>query len=145
MITFQELFTYLKKHNILSGILFFDILSVILFPITPFMFIVPGDIDIILGSIIGILWAIIHRDDSQKIWKIVFLVGSLGGLLSTISITTIAIIISQPTPNFNETMIIFSFNLVIYELLSLIIGMMIGIIYFFKQDSKKIDLRKPIL
>ncbi len=145
MITFQELLTYLKKHNILSGILLFDILSVILFPLTPFMFIVPGDIDIILGSIIGILWATIHREKSQKIWKIVFSVGILGGLLSTISITTIAIILTQPTPNFSESMLIFSFNLVIYELLSLIIGMMIGIIYFFKQDKKKLDLRQPKL
>lgn len=145
MITFQEFYTYLKKHNILSGILFFDILSVILFPITPFMLIVPGDIDIIIGAIFGILWAIIHREKWQKIWKIVLLVGILGGLLSTISVTTIAIIIFQPTPNFTESFLIFSLNLLIYEILSLIIGMMIGIIYYFKQDDKKIDLRKPKL
>ena len=145
MITFQEFYTYIKEHNILSGILFFNILSVILFPITPFMLIVPGDIDIVLGSIIGILWAIIQREKQQKIWKIVFSVGILGCLLSTISITTLVIILSQQAPNFYESLLIFSFNLMIYELLSLVIGIMIGIIYSFKQDSKKIDLRKPIL
>ncbi len=145
MITFQEFYTYIKEHNILSGILIFDILSVILFPITPFRLFIPGDIDIIFGALIGILWAIHHRENSQKIWKIMISVGILGGLLSTISVTIIVIIIFQPTPAFNEILIIFSFNLVVYELLSLVIGIMIGIIYYFKQDSKKIDLRKPIL
>ena len=145
MITFQELYTYIKKHNILSGILFFDILSVILYPITPFRLFVPGDIDIIFGAIIGMLWAIIHKEKSQKIWKIVILVGILGGLLSTISVTIIAIIIFQPTPTFNESLLILSINLLVYELLSLTIGSMIGIIAYFKQDNKKIDLRKPRL
>jgi len=145
MITFQGFLSYIKEHNILTGIIIFDFLSLILFPLTPFMFIVPGDVDIILGAIIGFLWAIRYREESQKIWKIVLIVGSLGGLLSTISITIIAIVLSQPTPNFNESLIIFSFNLVIYELLSVIIGFMIGSIYHFKKDSGKIDLRKPIL
>ncbi len=145
MITLQEVYSYIKDHNILSGILIFDILSLLLFPITPFMLFVPGDIDIIFGAIFGLLWAIIHREKSQKIWKIVLLVGILGGLLSTISITTVALILSQPTPNFQESLLIFSINLFIYELLSLTIGFMIGIINYFKQGNKKIDLRKPKL
>ena len=145
MITFQEIYSYMKEHNILTGILIFDILSLILFPLTPFMFIIPGDVDIILGAIIGFLWAIRYREKSQQIWKIVLIVGILGSLLSTISITIIAIVLSQPTPNFNESLLIFSLNLMIYELLSLIIGMMIGIIFYFKKDSRKIDLRNPKL
>lgn len=145
MITFQELYSYIKEHNILSGILIFDILAVILFPFISFMLFVPGDIEIIFGAIFGILWAMIHREKSQKIWKIVNLVGILGGLLSAISITILAILLSQSTPSFKESLLIFLINLLIYELLSLIIGMMIGIIYHFKQDNKKIDLRKPKL
>ena len=145
MITFQELYSYIKEHNILSGILIFDILAVILFPFISFMLFVPGDIEIIFGAIFGILWAMIHREKSQKIWKIVNLVGILGGLLSAISITILAILLSQSTPSFKESLLIFLINLLIYELLSLIIGIMIGIIYYFKQDSNKIDLRKPNL
>ena len=145
MITIQILYSYIKEHNILSGILIFDILSLLLFPITPFMLFAPGDIDIIFGAIIGILWAIYQRKKWQKIWKIVVLVGILGGLLSTISITTIALILFQGTPNFQESLLIFSINLFIYELLSLTIGFMIGIINYFKQGNKKIDLRKPKL
>ncbi|MHA1719544.1 MAG: hypothetical protein ACTSWX_05050 [Promethearchaeota archaeon] len=145
MITFQELYGYIKEHNILSGILIFNILSVILFPLTPFMLFVPGDIDIIFGAIIGILWGILYREKPQKIWKIVFLVGILGCLLSTLGITAIAIILSKPTPNFKVSLLIFSFNLLIYELLSIIIGVMIGIIAYYKQDNKKFDLRKPKL
>ena len=145
MITFQEFYTYIKEHNILSGILIFDILSVILFPFIRFKFFIPGDVEIIFGALIGFLWAINYREYSQKIWKIVLLVGLLGGLLSTISITILVVIISQGTPDFTESLLIFSFNLAIYELLSVIIGTMIGIIYYFKKDSRKIDMRKPKL
>ena len=143
MITFQEFYSYIKEHNILSGILIFDFLAVILFPFITFMLFIPGDIEIIFGAIFGILWAIIHREKSQKIWKIVFLVGSLGGLLSTISITMLALILFQPIPSFEDCLLIFFINLLIYELFSLIVGIMIGIIAYFKQNSKKIDLRKP--
>ncbi|MHA1475559.1 MAG: hypothetical protein ACTSPA_07130 [Promethearchaeota archaeon] len=145
MITFQEFYSYIKEHNILSGIIIFDILALIIFPFTTIMFFVPGDVEIIIGAIIGFIWALTHREESQKIWKIVFLVGILGGLLATISITILAIILSQPTPNFNESLLIFSINLAIYELLSVAIGFMIGSIFYFKGDRKEIDFRKPKL
>jgi len=145
MITFQELYTYIKEHNILSGILIFDILSIILFPFIPFKFFIPGDVEIIFGALIGLLWAIIRRDNSQQIWKIVIFVGVLGALISTISITIIAIILTQPTPNLTDSLRIFFLNLLVYELLSLVIGIMIGIVFYFKKYSQKIDLRKPIL
>ena len=91
------------------------------------------DIDFLLGSIIGVIFALKNRTPGQSPLKIGIMVGILGGFLSTIA-PTIYICASYQLP-----IDYYFFNIVILSMTGLVIGSIVGLLigyYYKKKDAK---------
>jgi cadmium resistance protein CadD (predicted permease) len=87
-ITFiANLYSKAKENNVFSGIIIFDIIAFLSYVVNPISFYYAGDIDLIFGGIVALLFALKNRKEHQTALKIGFYVGLFGAILSAVSIS----------------------------------------------------------
>jgi len=91
------------------------------------------DIDFLLGSIIGVIFALKKRKPDQSPLKLGIMVGIIGGFLSTIAPTILICTLSQRT-------IYWCFlSFAILNITGLVVGSIVGLLigyYYKKKDAK---------
>lgn len=132
-----NLYTRAKENNILSGILIFDIIAFLSYVINPFSIVYVGDIDLIFGGIVGLLFAFKNRQKDQTVLKTSLYVGLIGAFLPAFSIIVYEWIFGSIP--FLELLITF---LLIAIVIGLVLSLTFGFIYYrkdLKQSSLKSD------
>jgi len=135
---FKKAYLYAKEHHIIFGIIFTDLIAFIAyivsygFSITIF----DGDIHMTVGAILGVYFAMRYLEKEKSPLTYGIIVGSLGTLFTAITLT-----LFQWTFNlfFIGTI---DFQLLIFYLIpgfliGPIIGLIIGIIFRYKDKKKK--------
>jgi len=137
-----NLYRKAKEQYLLTGICITIIISFLSYIINPISIFYPGDpfIDILLGIILGVLFTIKSKTQYESPINLGIIVGIGGGILSATSIALFKFIYFML--NFNIIpygLLIFQIfvDFVIAILIGLVIGSLIGFIYFRKQKLKK--------
>ncbi len=132
-----NLYSKAKGNNVISGIIIFDIIAFPSYVVNPISFYYAGDIDLIFGGIVALLFALKNRKEHQTALKIGFIVGVFGAILSAVSISVFEWI-------FFIVVIGFSFAyflslLVTFLLIAIPIGLVLGLIigYIYKRKNRK--------
>jgi len=129
-----NLYTKAKENNILSGIIIFDIIALLSYTI-PIDIIYPGDIDLIFGGVVGLLFTLKNRKEHQNALKTSLLVGLIGAILSAVSISIFEWVLFIVYIGFSFTAFwsILIAILLIAFVVGLILSLLIGYIYYRKD------------
>jgi predicted membrane protein len=126
-----EFFDYIKKHNIIFGIFITDVIVFISYLVSfGARFYFMGDIQFLVGNLIGVYFALRFRKPHQSPLKYGLLVGIIGSLISIITLTLF---------QWSYALKISIEILIAFLIPGIIIGTLMGFIigYIFKLRSKK--------
>jgi len=129
-----------KKHTLLVGIIIFDIISAVLLFILPFyLFLYYGDIGVILGAVIGMIFTLRYCKPEKEIRKVSFYFILLGALLTSLTLSIIEWMITIPYYGLNFVIFLSLFvsNLIMVFVLTIIIGIFLGYYYSTKRANVK--------
>ncbi|MFX1286383.1 MAG: hypothetical protein ACFFB5_22300 [Promethearchaeota archaeon] len=124
------LYEFMKKNNILAGIMIFDIIAFFSFLLNPISLVAIGDLDFIFGGVVGILFALHSRKAEQGHLTLCLVVGIGGALLSALSISVLAYwiyYVSEGKENLNALFL----TIIFFSMIAGIIGTLIGGIFGF--------------
>jgi cation transporter-like permease len=140
----SNLYTNAKRNNVLSGIIISDIIGFICFAIYPLGLFYSGDIQMIIGSIIGTRFALKYRKSNNHLLKLGIFISLGGTLLTAISISSFAWIIAllQTSGGFSLFPSIFIPKSLVAIIVGLLIGVVIGFLYHLKNQKL---LTKPLV
>ena len=113
----------MKENNLISGIILFDFITTISYLLNPFAIFFQGDLDLLFGAIIGIIFAVKNRKSNYDPIAIGAIVGLLGSALAAISISILTVLIPSPG-NISSS---FFGNLQFELLIGVLIGVPIGL------------------
>jgi hypothetical protein len=134
-----EIYEEVKKKNLISGIIIAGLISFFFYLFLPYRVVFSGDIQMIIGLIIGVYFALKNKRNYLKLnseIKTGLLVGILGGLLSAISIGLYQWIVIISIYGFLIISLLYSLTVLIIEglVLGLAVGYLIG--FYFDRKSK---------
>ena len=118
-----------RKNNILAGFIIIDLIAFISYIIYPFGIIYLGDLQMIIGSIVGTRFSLKNIKSYQSYLKHGIVVGLVGTILSAISMSIVEMIVYPA----NFAIVIIELFLIEAFLLGLIIGGIIGSYYRYKN------------
>jgi hypothetical protein len=125
-----------KEHNIISGIILFDIITFLSYIINPISIIYPGDLDLIFGGVVSLLFALKNRKDNQNVMQLSFYVGFLGACLSALSISVFELIFFIVFVYSIITLLSFLITFVSMAFIfGLILSLLLGYIYYRKDRN----------
>ena len=133
-----NLYSKAKENNIISGIVIFDIIAFLSYVVNPISFFYAGDIDLIFGGIVALLFALKNRKEHQNALKTGFYVGLLGAILSAISITVFEWVFFIIYIGFS--FVVFWSLLVTFLLIAIFIGLVLGLLIgyiYYRKDRKR--------
>jgi uncharacterized membrane protein len=137
-----NLYSKAKENNMLSGIIIFDIVAFLAYVINPFSFLYIGDIALIFGGIVALLFALKNRNDLQTAFKTALYVGLIGAILSAVSISVFQWVFSIIYEGFNFItlwMLLLNFFTVAI-VVGIVLSLLIGYIYYRKDlNSRKVN------
>ena len=125
MIEITSISNYIKQNNVESGIIINFIVSLILYISTWYVYpgvVLYGDLQYLVGSIIGVYVAIRNKKPNQSILKYGIITGIVGGVFSSLLIALFDWILYSLRVGFN----IFAFFVLL--LLMLLSGVAIGLL-----------------
>ncbi|MFW9941588.1 MAG: hypothetical protein ACFFFT_11150 [Candidatus Thorarchaeota archaeon] len=124
-----NLYETAKEKNILTGLIIIDLIAFISYIIYPagFLPILQGDIQMVIGCIVGVRFALKNIKSNQYYIKHGIIVGLGGTMLSAISMTIFDWIILSGIEEISPPPFIVLFSLFLIE--ALIIGLLIGVIF----------------
>jgi len=129
---------FAKKHTLLVGIIIFDIISAVFWFILPFyLFLYYGDIGVILGAVISMIFTFRYCKPETKIRKLTIYFILSGGLLTSLTLSLIEWVIIVPYfgLNFVVFLNLFVSNLIMVFVLTIIIGIFLGYYYSTKRAN----------
>jgi len=132
-----NLYSKAKENNVLSGIILFDIIAFLSYVINPISFFYAGDIDLIFGGIVALLFALKNRKEHQNALKTGVYIGFFGGILSAVSISIFEWIFFIVIVGFSFTYflsVLVTFLLITIPI-GLVLGLLIGYIYYRKGEK----------
>ncbi|MHA1477273.1 MAG: hypothetical protein ACTSPU_03650 [Promethearchaeota archaeon] len=132
-----NLYSKAKENNVLSGIIIFDIIAFLSYVINPISFFYAGDIDLIFGGIVALLFALKNRKEHQNALKTGVYIGFFGGILSAVSISIFEWIFFIVIVGFSFTYflsVLVTFLLITIPI-GLVLGLLIGYIYYRKGEK----------
>ncbi len=127
----SQIYEKAKKKNIISGIIIGDLITFIAYLLFPSGLVFFGDLQMIIGSIVGTLFSLKNIKSYQSYLKHGIIVGLVGTILSAISMSIVEIIV-YPT---NFAIVNIELFLIEGFLLGLIIGGIIGSYYRYKNKA----------
>lgn len=131
MVNIANLYQNARKNNILAGFIIIDLIAFISYIIFPFGIIYLGDLQMIIGSIVGTRFSLKNIKSYQSYLKHGIVVGLVGTILSAISMSIVEMIVYPA----NFAIVIIVFFLIEAFLLGLIIGGIIGSYYRYKNKA----------
>jgi hypothetical protein len=141
-----DIYNKAKKNNLTSGIIIFDIISFISYVINPFSFVYPGDLDILFGGILALIFTLKNKKTDQIFLKLGITVGLAGAFFSAISISVYDLIFAIFIYGYGLAFLFI--RVIIFSIIALMIGLILGIIFGYiydartpkeKTNSKKLD------
>lgn len=138
----SNLYEKAKQNNIIAGIIIFDLISFLAYLINPVSIFYPGDIDMIFGAIIGLMFSLKNRKVDQEFMKTSLLVGIIGAILSAISFTLFRLIIELII--IGSIYISFIVFYLINLMLALAIGLIFGVIFGYYYSRKSGETKSSI-
>ncbi|MFX1500807.1 MAG: hypothetical protein ACFFDH_07570 [Promethearchaeota archaeon] len=139
-ISFAALYQNAREKNVLAGIAIVDLIAFISYVIFPAGIFYLGDLQMIIGCIIGIIFTFKNIKSNQSYVKHGILVGLGGTILTAISYSIFDWIILSSIDGFNLSYfpIIFGFFLIEAIIIGIIIGLTIGgIMRIFNHSTHK--------
>ena len=130
-----NLYSKAKENNVLSGIIIFDIIAFLFYVVNPFALFYYGDIDLIFGGIVALLFALQNRKEHQNALKVGVYVGFFGAILSAVSISVFDWFFFIVYTGFSFVVLwslLITF-LLIAIFIGLVLGLVIGYIYYLKN------------
>ncbi|MFX0010424.1 MAG: hypothetical protein ACFE9R_08930 [Candidatus Hermodarchaeota archaeon] len=126
-----------KEHNIISGIILFDIITFLSYIINPISIIYPGDLDLIFGGVVSLLFALKNRKDNQNVIELSFYVGFFGACLSALSISALEWIVFIVSGGYSIiTLLSFLFTFISMAFIfGLVLSSLLGYIYYRKDRN----------
>lgn len=129
----------MKEHNIISGILIFDLISFFSYLLNPLFVFYYGDLDFLFGAIVGTIFALRYENRysvKKDLYKIGIITGSFGGFASGLSATIFFYMVNYlPTQGAN---IAGFFTILIKQIaIAIVIGFLIGILIAYYYSRKK--------
>ena len=125
-----------KEHNIISGIILFDIITFLSYIINPISIIYPGDLDLIFGGVVGLLFALKNRKNNQSVMIQSFYVGFLGACLSALSISMLELIFFIVFVYSIITLLSFLITFISMAFIfGLVLSLLLGYIYYRKDRN----------
>jgi hypothetical protein len=137
-ITFiANLYSKAKENNVFSGIIIFDIIAFLSYVVNPISFYYAGDIDLIFGGIVALLFALKNRKEHQTALKIGFYVGLFGAILSAVSISVFEWFFFIVYTGFS--FVVFWSLLITFLLIAIFIGLVLGLVigYIYHRKNRK--------
>lgn len=135
----SNLYQKAQKQNILAGIIISDIIAFIAYVIFPYGFAFFGDVQMVIGVLIGTYFALKHLKKDQTPLKYGMIVALGGSILTAISIYVFLWTIYLIAATF------FPLDIITFFILeALIIGLVIGLIegLYFKNKLSKTNIIK---
>lgn len=129
-----NLYSKAKENNILSGIIIFDIIAFLSYAVNPISFFYAGDIDLIFGGVVALLFTLKNRKEYQSALKTGFYVGLFGAILSAVSISVFEWIFFIVVVGFSFTY--YLSLLVTFLILAVPIGLVLGFLIGYIYDRK---------
>jgi magnesium-transporting ATPase (P-type) len=142
---FTEFFKKAKKHNIASGLIIFEIVSIIflflfILYILPFYLFYYGDIGVIIAGILSMYFTFHNRKVTQRILKIILIFIFVGTLIISFSLSIIEGIYSFPNYGLNPIVFLSFFvsNLIMVFIYTIIIGLFMAYYYSNKERNSEL-------
>jgi len=141
-----EFYNKAKRNNLTTGIIIFDIISFLAYVINPFSLVYPGDLDILFGGIVALLFALRNKKEEQSFLRLGIIVGTMGAFFSTLSISVYDFIFAVFI--YGYTLTFFFIRLITFSIIAIIIGLLLGLIFGYiyhirtpkeTMNSKKLD------
>lgn len=132
-----NLYRKAKENNVLSGIIIFDVIAFLSYVINPISFFYAGDIDLIFGGIVALLFALKNRKEHQNALKISFIIGLFGAILSAFSISVFEWGVFIVYTGFS--FVVFWSLLITFLLIAIFIGLILGLVIgyiYYRKNSK---------
>ena len=122
---------YVKKNNMLFGILIIALVTSIFFIIIPTGFFFTGDIHLLIGTLVGEYFTFKTRKETQSFIKLGVIVGAAGAFLALI-LDALFFWIAYLIPGGYEYLLYFFLYLavssgIIYIMIGIIVGLLFGI------------------
>ena len=132
---FDDFLNVLKKNNIASGLVIFEVLTVLFLFILPIALLYYGDIGVIIASVVGMYFAFHNRKETQRILKISLIFIIFGTFLISFTLSIIEWIFSIPYYGLNSIVFLSFFvtNLIMVFIYTIIIGLFMG--YFYSREQ----------
>ena len=132
-----NLYNKAKENNILSGIIIFDIIAFLSYVVNPISIIYAGDIDLIFGGIVALLFALKNRREHQTAFKTALIVGLFGAILAAVSISVFEWVFFIVYIGFS--FITFWSLLITFLIIAIIVGLVLGLVigYIYHRKSRK--------
>jgi hypothetical protein len=125
-----NLYNNAKENNIISGIILFEIIAFLSYVIVRVDIMFAGDIHLIFGGIVSLLFALKNRKETQSVLKTSLSVGLIGAILSAVSMS----VFEGTFGSFP-----FLFYLVNFLLLGVVIGLVLSFLigyYYYRKDLR---------
>ncbi len=132
-----KFYELIKKNNIVSGLIIFEVISTILLFIFPYyLFFYYGEIGVIIGIIFGMYFAFHNRKKSQRSLKINLYFIIFGTLIISFSFSLIEWSITIPVYGFDPIVFLSLFisNLIMVFFYTLLIGLFMAYFYSRKEE-----------
>lgn len=139
MPSIAEIWEKIKEHNVISGILIFDLISFFSYLLDPFKIIYPGDLDFLFGAIIGAIFSLKYKNRNNfkmDYYKTSIITGCFGGLAAGLSASLFfypVYIIPKLGAGFSQFALIFIPNIAVAIIIGFIVGILIAIYYSRKK------------
>ncbi|MHA2002015.1 MAG: hypothetical protein ACTSVU_07995 [Promethearchaeota archaeon] len=141
----QSIYEKMKENNLISGIILFDFITTISYLLNPFAILFQGDLDLLFGAIIGIIFAVKNQKSNYDPIAIGAIVGLLGSALAAISISILAILIPNSGNINNNFFGILQFELLFGVLIGVPLGLFVGLCRkLSKRNRNKLSKKKNI-
>ncbi|MFX1571540.1 MAG: hypothetical protein ACFFB0_02245 [Promethearchaeota archaeon] len=127
-----NLYQYAKENNLLAGMIITDLIAFIAFLIFPAGIFFSGDLQMIIGSLLGVYFSLSHKKQGQSEIVTGLTVGITGTIFTAISLSFFEwMIYAQNSP------ISLFFVIIIFFIEAIVIGLAVGILLGFLFARKK--------
>ena len=127
-----------RKRNVLSGLIIIDVIAFISYTIFPSGIFYFGDIQMILGCIVGTRFTLKNIKPNQSYFLNGIFVGSVGAILTGISFTMFDWVYFSGILNYSYLMLLTIFELYFIEaiIIGLLLGFIVGGYYNYKNKTQ---------
>ena len=134
---FDDFLNVMKKNNVVSGLVIFDVLTVLLLFILPIALLFYGDIGVIIAAVVGMYFTFHNRKETQRILKISLIFIIFGTFLISLTLSIMEWILTIPYYGLNSIVFLSFFitNLIMVFIYTIIIGLFMG--YFYSREQTK--------